>query len=212
MSRKIPTNRLITIPEIGFTTGFVLGLGVLAFTSLYIFLPPKYHGDLLFFAAACAAAGQLAAAFYSAKVLEFTVQTQRETLSTGTTSKAENDKRYFLEKSQEFAARWNNANLFHVRQHCEEIVQNRSNQEAIKDKIDGDKNFSANIKHVLNFLEEMALCVNQQACNEEIAKALFCGIVINVWHATEFFVKEQRTSRGRPQIWRELESLYGRWK
>ena len=207
-----PVNQLIRIPEITFTTGFVLALGVLVFTLLFVFLPSGDKDDLLFLAAACTAAGTLAAAFYSARVLQYTVNSQASSNQAAAQEAKISDRRYLDTKAENFARRWNDATMFHVRQHCSEIIKNRSNPEVIKTKLADDEAFSANVRHILNFLEEIAICINGTRCDEAIAKSFFCGIVLNVWHASEFYVKETRIARGRTEVWADLESLYGRWK
>jgi Domain of unknown function (DUF4760) len=54
--------------------------------------------------------------------------------------------------------------------------------------------------------------VNRGLCDHDIAKSLFCGIVVHIWHATEPWIKSERVRLGRTQAWAELEALYARWK
>lgn len=154
-----------------------------------------WRESLLFFVAACAAAGQLGAALYTARLLRFTL-TQ--------SSPAE-------DRAARFGERWTDAAMFHTRTACQNLVNERHNPTKILDDLKADNNKAVNAGNVLNFLEEMALSVNTGRCDEAMAKSLFCGVVVNIWHATEVWAKAQRVERGRPALWCELETLFGKW-
>lgn len=102
--------------------------------------------------------------------------------------------------------------MFHIRNECRNLVDDRKEPDKILIELQKDRAKATNAGNVLNFLEELAISIEKKRCNEPMAKSLFCGIVINIWHATEPWVKEQRIDRGRPQLWSKLEALYGEWK
>jgi hypothetical protein len=77
--------------------------------------------------------------------------------------------------------------------------------------IDADPKRKANVGNLLNFLGVMALSVTTMRSDEEIAKRVFCGVVINTWSVTDDWVNHQRTVRGRPRLWIELQALQKRW-
>jgi hypothetical protein len=98
--------------------------------------------------------------------------------------------------------------MFYLRNECQEIIVNRANPEQILKSLQEDPKKATNVSNILNFLEVVALSVRLKRCEEEIVKSL----VINIWHATQPWVNHQRTTRGRSQIWMELESLYTDWR
>jgi RNA binding exosome subunit len=194
------------------TFGLVAAVFVVGTTIAYLFVPPPYQNSLIFFAAACAAAGHLGAALYAARILQFTIQSQTEATKTLAEKEERLERQALEDAAAKFGERWDNTSMFHLRKECQEIIDNKNNPQQIMTSIKGDKIKDVNVSNILNFLEELALSVNQKRCDETIAKLLFCGIVMNIWHATEPWVKSERTRLGRPPLWIELESLYQRWR
>jgi hypothetical protein len=205
-------NVIITIPRLTVTVGVVFFAVVVVMTAAFVFVPEQFRSALIFLAAAAAAAGQIAAALYTARVLQFTMNSQTAASRDMYLKDDATEKRLLAEVSFRFGERWNEAAMFHMRKQCQEIIEKRDQPDEIKNTIAANTDKQTNVGNILNFLEELALAVNEKKCDEAIAKRLFCGIVVNIWHATEGWVKEKRTARGRPQIWAELEALYHRWK
>lgn len=178
------------------TYGIAAALLVGATTSAYLWGPPSWQGPLMFFVVACAAAGQLGAALYTARLLAHTISHANP----------------LEDMAARFAERWNDPQMFYIRDACRTLVDNRNNPDIILTELRDDRKKATNAGNVLNFLEELALSIETKRCSDEMAKSLFCGIVLNTWHASEPWVRVQRTDRGRPQLWRKLEELYDRWR
>ncbi len=102
--------------------------------------------------------------------------------------------------------------MFHARKQCQALIDMRNRPDDIKKCLADSEEIRENISNILNFLEQMAAAVRDGICDEPFAKRLFGGIVINVWHATREWVEDQRVSRGRSQLFVELEELYARWR
>lgn len=205
-------NTLIKVPQMTLGIGIVLGVFVAACTIMYFLVPASYQQALLFFAAACAAAGQLAAAFYAARVLEFTSRSNLEVFQTS--SRLRDEERLRAQKicAQSFATRWNDATMFHARRHCQALIDEKGGQDHVISLIKSTPDNTTNVKHVLNFLEELAISIDSELCSDDVAKKFFGGIVVKIWHAVDFYVRQHRIDRARPLIWAGLESLYDRWK
>lgn len=205
-------NTLLRVPAITLGIGITLAIAVLLCTAGYMFAPPPYQNTLLFFAAACAAAGQLAGVFYAARILELSAQTNLETTRESSRVRDQDLMKAKCDCARQFGSRWNDATIFHVRQQCQNLLDAKGNQDEVRKIIDASDNSKTNVKHLLNFLEELAVSLECGLCDEAVAKRLFCGIVVDLWHSVDFYVREHRTRRGRPKIWVDLEKLYDRWK
>jgi hypothetical protein len=197
-----------------FTVRFAVTFGASAFivvvvlTLLFHFGPESLRQTLLFFAAMVAAAGQLGAALYTARILGLTAN-QNAAAAT-----AANDAIAAVKDdlAARFAERWTDATMFHTRNECRVLINNRTNPSQVMADLQNSESKATNAGNVLNFLEELSIAVLSGRCSEQTAKELFCGIVLNIWHATEPWVRAQRVNRGRPQLWSRLEELYGRWR
>jgi hypothetical protein len=201
-------NTLFSVPSVTIRLGVGLTLLVAALTFLYWLASDSWRPILIFFGAGLAAVGQLATAFYASRTMRHALQVEERRLALEETSA----KKQLEDAAARFGERWTDASMFHLRKECRELIENRNNPEAILKSLNADPAKATNAGNILNFLEELALSANKSRCNEEIARDLFCGIVLNIWHATEPWVKQQRVSRGRQQLWVQLQSLYERWK
>jgi hypothetical protein len=201
---------LVTIPPV--TVSSVLAIAITLLTAAYLWLPPANQQLLLFFAACCAAAGQLAVALYTARILQLAMDTQVATAKAVTERENKTEDRLLFDTAQRFGERWTDASMVHLRTQCQELIDNRDKPAEIRKLLEANTAMQTNVGNMLNFLEQLALSVRERRCDEVFAKRLFCGIVTNMWHATESWVKEQRAKRGRSQLWAELEFLYNCWR
>jgi Domain of unknown function (DUF4760) len=206
------TNRLIRVPPITIPAGIALFVGVMAISAAFFFLPEKYHESLLFFAAACAAAGQLALALYSARILQLTSNMQSEASRKSFEKEADTAKQHHFSAAARFGERWNDASMFHTRRQCSTLISKRHSPDDIRKEINSSPEAEANVRHLLNFFEELAMHILQARCDEVTAKNLFCGLSLTIWQCTEAWVREQRNATGRGKGWVQLEALYERWK
>jgi Domain of unknown function (DUF4760) len=198
---KIRTNELITI-RVNVTFGIVAAIVILIAAGIF-WLVPSARDALTFLAVCCAAAGQLAVALYTIRLLQYTINSQAGPAL---------ESARLADAAAKFGERWTDASMFHARKVFDELLEHKSDPAKVSELIKSSNDKETNVKNVLNFLEQLSYWVITQRCNEDVAKDLFAGIVINIWHATEVWVKYQRAHRGRPQLWAQLESLYTRWK
>jgi hypothetical protein len=215
MAEKSPTDKMAAkksseLFSLSLTVqiGIALVLAVFVFTALYWFASDSWKAEIVFFGAAVAAAGQIAAAFYAGRTLRLANNIEGQRLA------VEERVEKVLQKNTvfDFAARWNDASMVDIRIAFQEILAKGAQEKnTISGYIDADPKRKANVGNLLNFLDVMALSVSTLRSDEEIAKRVFCGVVINTWGVTHDWVQHQRTARGRPQLWIELETLHKRW-
>jgi hypothetical protein len=211
LERLPPVNTLFSVRFV-VSFGVVAALAVIGATIWYAYSSDAMRSTLVFFAAACAAAGTIGLSLYTTRILQFTVNNQTAATRDMAAKEARLEKQWLEDAAARFGERWTDASMFYLRKECRELIESRTDPDGLLKTLQNDKNKPVNVGNILNFLEELSLSVNKGRCSEEIAKSLFCGIVINIWHATEPWVRQQRTNRGRPQLWAELEILYGRWR
>jgi Domain of unknown function (DUF4760) len=211
------TNELLNT-RINMTFGIVAAIVVVA-AGLVFWLVPTAREALTFLAVCCAAAGQLAVALYTVRILQFSINSQADAAGSAAAAQEgaalaqiELEKMRLAEVAAKFGERWTEASMFHARRVFDELLEHKSDGERVAELIKGSRQKETNVKNVLNFLEQLSYWVLTARCSEAVAKDLFAGIAINIWHATETWVKYQRAHRGRPQLWAQLESLYIKWK
>jgi Domain of unknown function (DUF4760) len=207
---RAPINRILRIPALTLTVGACLTGGVLVFLAVYLYVSEPYKNSLIFFAACCAAAGQLAAALYSARTLQLSVQLQDE--AAARISRVETQE--LGRAAFRFVERWNDPGMLPMRMQWHAILETKGKPDELKKQIEDGPDaemIKAHVKHVLNFLEEISLSVIQGYSDEDIAKHLFHGVVLMIWHCMGPWIKEQRVIHTRPQMWVNLENLYSRW-
>lgn len=194
------------------TFGVVATIAVIVATSAYILLDEPYKSGLIFFVAACAAAGQLGASLYTARILQFTVDTQNKASQDLSKKDAQLEKQLLEDAAAKYGSRWVDPSMYHTRKECGAVINKRTTPQNVKELLEKDENAATNIRNALNFLEDLSLSVNNGRCDEEIAKGLFCGIVLNIWHATSHWVQSERVRLGRTQAYVQLEQLFNGWK
>jgi hypothetical protein len=199
-----------TLFSLNFTVqlGIALALAVFSFTTMYWFAADSSQAIIIFFGAAVAAAGQIAAAFYAGRTLRLANNIEMRRLAVEERiEKAMQQNSVF-----DFAARWNDASMVDIRITFQEILtKGMTEKNTISDFIDADAKRKANVGSLLNFLDVMALSVTTLRSDDEIARRIFCGVVFNAWSVTHDWVNHQRIAKGRPQCWIELETLHKRW-
>lgn len=201
-------NVLFAIPRVTIGVGAALAALVILLTAAFWFLPEQYRGTVIFFGASLAAAGQIAAAFYAARTLQHSLTVESRRLDV----EEKDAKRELEDAAYGYAARWTDASMFHIRKDSQDIIEMGMKELAGCTKyIEEDVNRKANIRNLLNFIEELAVAVHTERADEAVAKRLFCGIVLNIWNVCEEWAKIQRAARARPQLWIETEKLHQVW-
>jgi hypothetical protein len=174
----------------------VSALLVVGFSVAFAFLP-SYRDVITFVALAVTAAGGVGGAFYVAQSLAMQLEQQRE------------------QEAFSLIARWNSPDLFHSRAACYKALDLHNKQKdagAVTELLKSDAQLALNARHVLNFLEELAIAVRIEHVDEELAARAFAGLVIRSYRAFNPWINEHRTAAQRQKLWSELEALYEKWQ
>lgn len=179
------------------TAGLIAGAVVIALAVAYWLATYSLPQLAVFVAASAAAAAAIVSAFYSgrglrqaAEAIEIQEETRRKALAL------------------HLISRWNDPAMYHVRDVVREVFKTDHNSPGFQQRLT-DK--ETNVIHFLNFLEEVALGLEQAGADEAILRSAFSGVVSTAWTKLENYVREQRRARGRPLIWTKVEELARSW-
>jgi Domain of unknown function (DUF4760) len=175
----------------------VLVVLVVGFTAGYCFLPGE-RTDLEFLALAVTAAATIGGSFWVGESLRRGLEQQK--------------------KREAFAlmARWNSPQLFHARSATHKVLETfkrpGGGDGAVRALLNSDENVAMNARHVLNFLEELAIAVKVDHADEELLATAFAGLVLRSFRAYQSWIAEHRSAADRQKVWAELEGLYKKWE
>lgn len=180
------------------TIVFILGI-----TFAYWVTSDSIKDTIMLFAAASTGGGAVLAAFYAARTLELSASGQLD--SSG--NHRQQLEKALKDRAMMFGERWNSSGMRDIQKFAHEVIsihEQKNVAEFINQNFDQTKLY-------LNFLEEMALAVNSELIDSDIAKKQFHGIVNRTWHKLEDWIRGKRSEINRPQAWIEFENLAKIW-
>lgn len=192
--------------NISIRVGIFTALAILILTfSILFFVFPKQHDTLTFLAIALTAAGTLGGTFYLAETIRDQSRQQRNAYAFA------------------LMARWNSPDLFYARRSWMTVIETfqKTGKEGGPHGVNAllsrtptneeERHLVDNIRHILNFLEEIAISVKSEHAAEDMLILFFEGIVERASEAFETWIPEHRKSLGRPGIWAQFLWLHDRW-
>jgi hypothetical protein len=205
---------------------FPLGLSVVCGVLVVILTIAFYFSSggavkdtLIFFAACVAAAGQVTASFYTAKMLSSTisqnalarenVQVEAASRKLDLEARKEGQRYDMLKYTVRFGERWNDPNMYKCRDHFREISDFRGSGDELIAMVEARR---TDVIHFINFLEEIASAKKHGLIINEIAKEQFDHIAITSWDKLFLWIRNYRIEKGEKKIWEEYEKLVIAWK
>jgi hypothetical protein len=67
------------------------------------------------------------------------------------------------------------------------------------------------VRHVINFLEEMATCCRHDLVDVPLMKSQFDAVITSTWDTLFPWVRKVR-DEAKSNIWEDVEFLYYKWK
>jgi hypothetical protein len=190
-------------PAIRITLTFTWGVGVvvgLGIILLVLFLAlPDQRGVLRFVLGLLATGGGVVGAYYVGRGLRANADSQ------------------MITRTFEYPARWGDPTWAKSRDAVVKLLKELQGKPEIErlaliDQAIGQREeLEAEIRIILNFLEQVALAVNLQVVDEAIIDRLYRTMVIRTYGALAPWVKRHRDERDAPRFWVEVEGLYDRW-
>jgi hypothetical protein len=190
-----------------FTISISLRIGLISFFAAFVitllFYNVKNKDDrdsLTFFVTALATSAGITSAVYALRSIKQNAESQ------------------IIDRTLTYIQRWNNPEYLPVRKTAQEIHQLLHKQppgeqaKFLLDYLDKNPAIRQEITNVLNFLEEMSLCIKNKIIKEELLLDFYKGIVKTYYEDFHVYITEKRRERDNPNIYIALTNLYERWK
>jgi hypothetical protein len=179
----------------------LIGLVIAASLLVFLFAVLPTRRDLLrFVLAVLATGGGVVGAYYVGRGLRLNAESQKTT------------------RTFEFPTRWGDPTWVQTRASVIDLLkelQNKAEDErlALTEKAIAEKpGLEADIRAILNFLEQVALSVNLGLVDVDIIDRLYRTMVVRTYGALAPWVNKERDERDARRIWVEIERLYGEWE
>lgn len=190
----------IKIPELRITiTVAVLSVAAAVIvTWVYGKASPGNRDVIRFATTSLSVAAAITSASYIGRGLRLNAQSEKET------------------RTLAFPARWNHSSNSNtkssVRGFLKELenIPEKERREYIETKFDADGDLKTRITDALNFLEEMAVCVEMEIVDETLLRDFFLSIVIKYYDIMRPWIDSRRGINSR--IYKSLTNLYNRWR
>lgn len=113
-----------------------------------------------------------------------------------------------------FIERWNHPSYDSIRKACTELNTelDQLSPEARANVLLQDVTKRRTATELLNFFEEMAVIVNNEALDEDILQRFFRSLVIVYWDRYSYWVAKCRKDKRWPRVFCELEVMATKWK
>jgi len=174
---------------------------------------------LIFFAAMTAAGGQLCGSFYTARALSAAISANRRASAVERLREeraerlerleANREKNLKLRTALDYGRRYNDPSMYQVRDVLREIMSSSGSQDQFITMVTERE---TNVIHILNFLEEIATCLQTGVADDTILRNQFEAIVVQSWRKLSPWIQRHRDIRRSQDLWEDLERLYQTWK
>jgi hypothetical protein len=199
--------------------GTGLGLLVVVLTAVHLFFPDS-RDALVFFSVAVTAAAAVGATFYVGYTLRAQLdyeqrnaeeERQREQRRSGEEQRRLNE--FLIDRTLTYLGKWNEPTLFYARRAVIEVfdIFQAKKVQGVAEYLANEEK-AANIRHILNLFEEIALVVDGKYVYEEQLKVAYRGPLLRTYNAAEAWIRDRRNKNVDPKLWEHVERLYNKWK
>ncbi len=195
------------------------------FIFLYAKTNDKNHKEALNFAATALTTSIAGVtAFYALQGLKQNTAVQQSLKDLEEKSQQEareqQEKDRKIDRTLMYIMRWNDLQYARLKKSVVEVHDEINNgyftplekEEKLKKYLEEYPQKIQDITNILNFLEAMSICIQEDVVDEELLHKFYRFIVIRYWRTFEPFVSNRRKKMDNPKIYEGLENLYYRWK
>ncbi|MDJ0733059.1 MAG: DUF4760 domain-containing protein [Nostocaceae cyanobacterium] len=144
---------------------------------------------------------------------EFEERSQQETREAD-----EKDRK--IDRTLIYIMRWNDLEYVRLKKSVVEVHDEINNghftplekEERLKKYLEEHPQKIQDITTILNFLEAMSICIQEDIVDENLLNKFYRFIVIRYWNTFEPFVNTRRKKMDNHKIYEGLENLYSKWK
>ena len=123
-----------------------------------------------------------------------------------------------IDRTLLYVARWNDSQYWPARKIAQEFHKLRGNQslnnqkQFVIDYVAHNPEANQDIINLLNFLEDMAICIKKGIVKEELLYDYYRFIVIDFYETFYDFIQQRRTERNNKKIFQSLTDLSEKWR
>mgnify|MGYP001792903549 FL=1 len=125
-----------------------------------------------------------------------------------------------IDRTFKYIMRWNNLEYSRIKKSVAQIHDEITNgfstplekENKLKRYLEDNPQKEQDITNILNFLEAMSICIEEEVGNEELLHEFYRFIVIRYWKTFESFVIHRRKKMDNYKIYKGLELLARKWK
>lgn len=123
-----------------------------------------------------------------------------------------------IDRALLYIQRWNDSHSSSLRKLAYQIHllikdQHQSQKgKIVREEIEKNPDLRMEVTEVLNFLEEMALCINKDIIKEDLALGFYRSIVLEYCDIFGVWIGQLRNETQNDKIYKNLTDLYGKWK
>lgn len=189
---------------------FLSILNSLILTIIYAFIGEKYKNNFIFAVTTLAASAIFIIAFYEYKSIKESAESQE------LYRKQEADAQV-IDRTLSYVRRWNELDLLSFRRVATEVHElinqqpNDTQEKFLIDYLESNSNQNQDITNLLNFLEEMSICVEEKIVREDLLLKFYKGIVISYCKTFSVYIEHRREKKQNDKIYRYLTNLCEKW-
>lgn len=123
-----------------------------------------------------------------------------------------------IDRTLLYIQRWNDSHYSSFKKLAYQIhllIDNKPDnqrEKIVREEIEKDADLRMEVTEFLNFLEEMALCVNRELIIEELSRDFYRSIVIQYYNIFGVWIAQLRTHKKEDKLYKELTVLFEKWK
>lgn len=182
-----------------------MGIGITTFIAALTLIAVHFHDSKLkyrdtlnFAVTTLATAAGISSAVYALRGIEISLEDKK------------------IDRTLRYIQIWNDPSYFTVRKIAAEIYNDLKNLDPQKrtdyiNKLYGDADKKQEIVNVLNFLEEMSMCVYLGLVDETILKEFYRYIVGTYYATFKLFIDLSRSDKNNERLYINLTNLCARW-
>lgn len=170
------------------------------FLTLVHAVKKEYRETLTFLVTALATSAGGTSAFYALRSIQQNVESQ------------------VIDRTLVYITRWNDPEYLPVRKTAAEIyhlISGKSvvdQEKILTDYLDQNPDKKQDITNVLNFLEEMAICIEKGIIKEDLIYNFYRYIVLTYCETFAVFITQNRRMKNNSSLYKGLTDLDEKWK
>lgn len=182
------------------TVGFISLISSIILIIAYYGAKKEHRDVLTFMVATLAASAGITGTFYVGQSIKQSAESQE------------------LDRTLEYIKCWNNSEYLSIQKTAGQIFLLTRNQpvkekeKIVREHLENSPDLRQEVVKILNFFEEMSLCINRRIVKEELLYDFYRGIIIGYCELFYIWIVESRHKKQNDRLYRNLTDVYEKWK